>query len=139
MVTAVGEVAFTIEIPGFSIGRFAECGGLAVEYDVFEYQEGGQNDFVHKLRGRVRYPNVVLKRGLTQEQALLEWFRRAQDVAQRPTVVITLLAPDGSRVRRWACEDAFPVKWTGPSLNAGSNNVASEQLEFAHRGFLGGD
>jgi phage tail-like protein len=132
----VGEIAFTVEIPGFTIGRFSECAGLAVEYEVFEYQEGGQNDFVHRLRGRVRYPNVVLKRGLTEEQGLLEWFARTQDVAERPTVVITLRAPDARAVRRWACMGAFPVKWTGPSLNAGSNGVATEQLEIAHRGFL---
>jgi|Tabmets5t2r1_1033131.scaffolds.fasta_scaffold18909_2 phage tail-like protein len=132
----VGEIAFTVEIPGFTIGRFSECTGLAVEYEVFEYQEGGQNDFVHRLRGRVRYPNVVLKRGLTEEQGLLEWFARTQDVAERPTVVVTLRAPDARAVRRWACTGAFPVKWTGPSLNAGSNGVATEQLEIAHRGFL---
>jgi phage tail-like protein len=132
----VGELAFTVEIPGFAIGRFSECAGLAVEYEVLEYQEGGQNDFVHKLRGRVRYPNVTLKRGLTEERGLLEWFARAQDVAKRPTAVITLRAPDARPVRRWACEGAFPLKWAGPSLNAGSNGVASEQLEFAHRGFL---
>jgi phage tail-like protein len=132
----VGELGFLVEIPGFQIGHFAECTGLAVEYEVLEYQEGGQNDFVHKLRGRLRYPNVVLKRGLTEQRGLLEWFARAQDVARRPTVVIRLCAPDGSTVRSWACADAFPIKWTGPSLNAASNGVASEQLELAHRGFL---
>jgi phage tail-like protein len=134
----VGELAFTVEIPGYTIGRFAECAGLTVEYEVFEYQEGGQNDFVHKLRGRVKYPNVTLKRGMTDEQGLLDWFTRAQDVGDRPTVVITLRAPDARPVRRWVCTGAFPVKWTGPSLNAGSTSVATEQLEFAHRGFLPG-
>jgi phage tail-like protein len=132
----VGELAFTVETPGFELGRFAECTGLSVEYEVLEYQEGGQNDFVHKLRGRMKYPNVVLKRGVTDQRGLLEWFAQAQDVGARPTVTITLRAPDATPVRRWACTDAFPVKWTGPSLNAGSNAIASEQLELAHRGFL---
>ena len=132
----IGELAFTVEIPGYTIGRFAECAGLTVEYEVLEYQEGGQNDFVHKLRGRVKYPNVTLKRGLTEEQGLLEWFKRAQDVGARPTVLIALRAPDARPLQRWACTGAFPVKWTGPSLNAGSSSFATEQLEFAHRGFL---
>lgn len=134
----VGELAFSVDIPGFTIGRFSECGGLAVEYEVVEYQEGGQNDFVHKLRGRMRYPNVVLKRGLTRQRALLEWFTQTQRVIDRPTVVITLRSADAAEVRRWACVGAFPIKWTGPSLNAGSTGVATEQLELAHRGFLPG-
>ena len=40
-------------------------------------------------------------------------------------------------MRSWAFTDAFPVKWTGPALNAGSNDVATETLEIAHHGFGG--
>ena len=40
-----------------------------------EYMEGGVNDFVHKLRGRVKFPNLVLKRGVTHEEALLQVVR----------------------------------------------------------------
>jgi len=37
-------------------------------------------------------------------------------------------------VRSWVLDGAFPVKWQGPNLNAGSNSVATETLEIAHRG-----
>ena len=56
------------------INQFAECSGLSLEYDMFEYQEGGQLGFVHKFRGALKYPNLVLKRGVTYEDALLTWF-----------------------------------------------------------------
>ena len=41
---------FRVDV-GETIGYFTECTGLAMEYDVMEYTEGGVNDFVHKLVG----------------------------------------------------------------------------------------
>jgi phage tail-like protein len=133
----VPELGFKVEIPGLApIGYFSECSGLSLEYEIEEYKEGGQNRFSHKLRGRLKYPNLVLKRGVTHEVALLEWFFKAQNRGDRPSVTVTLVGPDGADVRKWAFERAFPVKWTGPTLNAGSNNVATETLEIAHNGFV---
>jgi len=71
------------------LGYFTEVTGLSVEYEVFEWQEGGQNTYVHKLRGRAKYPNIVLKRGITHESALLDWFRE-----HTASVVVT--TDDGS-------------------------------------------
>ncbi|MGI8633131.1 MAG: phage tail protein [Solirubrobacterales bacterium] len=130
----VGELRFTLEIPDLTIGMFTECTGLGVEFDLKEYREGGENGFVHKLRGALTYPNLILTRGVTHEDALLKWFFRTQQRAERPTVTVSLLGPGAQRVRSWALEGAFPVRWQGPSLNAGSSNVATETLEIAHRG-----
>ena len=102
---------------------------------MFEWQEGGENRFVHKLRGRAKYPNIVLKRGITHEDALLGWFQKCQTKMDRREGHIDLLGDDGKPVRRFAFEGAFPVKWTGPNLNAASTNIATEQLEIAHTGF----
>jgi phage tail-like protein len=30
---------------------------------------------------------------------------------------------------------AFPIKWQGPSFNAGSSTIATEALEIVHEGF----
>ena len=47
-----------------SLGTWTKCEGLAVEYEIFEYQEGGQNEYVHRLPGRCKYTNVKLTRPL---------------------------------------------------------------------------
>lgn len=131
-----GELRFRVELPGVLIGRFSECSGLAMEYEVLDYQEGGRTGFVHKLRGQLKYSNLTLKRGMTHEQALATWFFAAQARDQRPTMTVFLLGPDGAEVRHWAYSAAFPVKWQGPSFNAGSTNIATETLEIAHAGLV---
>ena len=135
-VDPLAELSFLIEIQGREIGRFATCTGLGVEYDVLEYAEGGNNEYVHQLRGRVRYPNVVLGRGITHEDELLRWLFAAEPPSQRPTVTITMNDPTGKPVRHFALAAALPVRWTGPSAQRGASGTATESLEISHAGFV---
>jgi phage tail-like protein len=133
----VGELRFTIKLPNNTeLGRFRECTGLAAEIECKDYNEGGVNDYVHKLPTRMKYPNLVLKRGVTYEDALLKWLWSVQRELVRGNVTIQLMGPDLDRegVRTWVFSNAFPVKWTGPNLNAGSNQIATETLEIVHTG-----
>ena len=131
----VPELRFKVVLqPELPIGRFSECTGLSVEVETKEYMEGGSNDFVHKLPTRVKYPNIVLKRGVTHEEALLQWFMESRYTPKRRDMTISLFGPGTKLVRSWVFMNAYPVKWTGPNLNAGSNAVASEQLEIVHNG-----
>jgi phage tail-like protein len=133
----VGELRFTVTLPGgVELGRFRECTGLAAEIEVKDYNEGGVNDFVHKLPTRMKYPNLVLKRGVTYEDALLKWLWSVRHEIVRGDVIIQLKGPDldPGGVRTWTFSQAFPVKWTGPNLNAASNQVATETLEIVHTG-----
>jgi phage tail-like protein len=132
----VGALRFLVKADDCTIGRFAHCHGLSAEYEIEEYAEGGQNAFVHKLRGRMRYPNLVLSRGITHESGLMDWFLQTKKAGERGNISVSLLGPDGKPVRRWGFEGAFPVRWEGPVLNARSHTAATETLEIAHRGFV---
>ena len=133
----VGELRFKVEIEELTIGMFSECSGIQVEWEIEERREGGENRFVHKLRGGMKYPNLVLKRGITYEPVLLKWLFQTKDWDKRGNVTVKLMGPDSTNpVRTWAFSNAFPVKWTGPTLNAASNNIATETLEIAHRGLV---
>jgi phage tail-like protein len=92
--------------------------------------------FVHRLRGRARYPNIVLSRGVTFEDELLKWFFAVEQPDQRPTLTIALLDQLGNQVRHWALDAAQPVRWSGPDGKAQSNGAARESLEVSHIGFL---
>lgn len=131
----LSELSFTVLRNNAAIGKFVECTGLAAEYDVVDYHEGGNNDFVHRLRGRIRYPNVTLKRGVTTEDALLDWFYEVKASAARPPITIQLTDMLGAPLREFTLNSALPVRWTGPSISAGSSSPASESLEIAHLGF----
>jgi phage tail-like protein len=133
----VAELRFKVEVQGVSIGRFSECTGISVEIETKDYMEGGSNEYVHKLPTRIKYPNVVLKRGVTHEDALLKWFWESRFSVQRRDMTISLMGPGAKLVRTWAFLNAYPVKWTGPNLNAGSNQIATETLEVVHNGLRG--
>src|SRR3954453_16816938 len=122
-------------VNGKTVGTFRECTGLEVEWEVLEYAEGGENRFIHKLPGRAKHPNLVLKRGITSETALLDWFFACQDKTDRHDLTVSLCDNTGHVVRSWSFSGAWPVKWQGPTLNAGATTLATETLEIAYDGF----
>ncbi len=139
----VSAATFLFEVDGVEIGRFMEVNGLQVDVGVEELEEGGQNSFVHKLPGRMTWPNITLKRGITQNDSLLSWLAKSsgeQFAAQgnklaRSTAAITLLGPGAKRLRAWEFDGVFPVRWKGPDFAANSSEMAVEELEIAHHGF----
>ena len=125
---------FELDIQGHAVGYFTEVSGLSAEVEFQTYNEGGNNEFVHHLPTRVKYPNLVLKRGITDEDALLRWFKKTHVGADRQQVTVTMLSADSKPVRTWSFANAYPVKWTGPQFNVGQSAVATEALEIAHDG-----
>jgi phage tail-like protein len=76
-----------------------------------------------------------LKRGIIGDLTFWNWLVSAmQGNVQRTTVSIILLDENRSPVMRWNLVRAWPCKWTGPALNAKSNEVAIETLEICHEG-----
>ena len=130
----LGENHFVLQIEGLAIGAFREISGLQMEREVLEYGEGGNNDFVHKLLGRVKWPNLVLKRGVTNQDELVKWFWQTRESPAPKLVTVQLVDSALNPMRTWSFKDAYPVKWVGPTLNAGSDNAATEQLEVVHAG-----
>jgi phage tail-like protein len=129
---------FLVEIEGVITGGFSEVTGLSAQVESFDYREGGVNEYVHKIPGPATYPSpLTLKRGMSISDALWRWHEEARlgRVHRRSAVVMLL---DGKRnpVWIWAFRDAYPVRWSGPELRAGTSAVAIEALELAHRGLV---
>jgi phage tail-like protein len=132
--TAFTNYDIQLELPGLdqAIGTFSQCHGLELRFEVFPYQEGGNNDFIHQLPGPVQYPNLVLTGMVTDQDALFKWFWATHTQAERKEITLTLKSQ--GKTRSWTFADAFPVVWIGPTLEAGGAQLGTETLEIAHSG-----
>jgi phage tail-like protein len=134
---------FQLKIDTLTIGYFLEVSGLEVTVDVEKYEEGGENGFVHKFPGRMTWPNLVFKRGVTDDDALMQWVRESsgegfaanKNVLRRPTGAVSIVDHQGLSLRSWSLIAPFPVRWTGPRLSAKDSSALEEEVEVAHHGF----
>ncbi|GBF34825.1 hypothetical protein DCCM_3945 [Desulfocucumis palustris] len=133
-----GSFRFWVEIDGLLVAGFTEVSGLQSEVEVEEYREGGVNEYVHVLPRITKYPNIVLKRGVTSSDNLWGWYEKVTEGSiQRKNGSIILLSQQGLELWRWNFYDAYPTKWIGPELNSSGNDVAVETLEITHKGLKG--
>jgi phage tail-like protein len=126
---------FQLTVPGYdTIGNFTECGGLEVEFDVFQYAEGGNHETVYQLPGDMRYPNLHLARGMTDSKALHEWMWKTHHEPELKEIRVEFKDPGKRTLQAWSFNEAFPVKWVGPRFAAGHDGIGTEELHIAHAG-----
>jgi phage tail-like protein len=126
---------FLVEIESISIASFSEVSGLQVEMETEAYREGGVNNFVHTFPKGIKHQPLVLKRGITDSYDLWDWYKEVIDgVISRKDVTVVLMDSSGNEKKRWFFLNAYPIKWTGPTLKADSNTIAIESIELAHQG-----
>ena len=117
--------------------RFQAVSGLSVEYDVEEYKEGGENRFTHKLPGRTKYADLVLKRGMLTDSEVTKWCLAAfRDRDFKPAdISVILMNEKGEPLRTWNVAHAIPKKWSVTDLNANDSAVVIETLELIYQYF----
>jgi phage tail-like protein len=121
---------FRIEIEGVTQGAFTAVDGLEVTVDVVTYADGSDL-LVRKRPGRVRYGNIVLRRGFVNSQELWNWFKAVADGSvQRRAGSIILGADDGSEVLRYNFFEGWPCRWKSFSLDASVSEALVEELEI---------
>jgi phage tail-like protein len=130
---------FKLEIDGIQRAGFRECTGLDADQAPVEYREGDEKVFTpRKLAGLVKYSNIVLKGGITDDHSLWDWKKKFIDgkgtFSERKNGSIVLMDEAGEEKLRWNFVHAWPTKWAGPSFNATANEVAIESLDIAHEG-----
>jgi len=82
---------------------------------------------------RHAFETVVLRRALSRSTDLYDWRRNVADGRNdRRDVSLELLdGPGGRPVNAWRLVGAWPVRWSGPALDALGSEVACEELEIA--------
>ena len=131
------SICFIVKMDQVDLGAFQSCEGLGCEVSVEPRESGGNNAFVYQLPGPLRYTNVRLTRPIDSQSArIAQMFAGMANSVTRSTLTIEAMTANGDVVCTWQLQEAFPVRWTGPSLNVASPGVATETLEIAHHGFL---
>jgi phage tail-like protein len=132
--------AVAISVPGIPgalcHASFAECDGLEMTMEVKTIREGGNNAAQVRLFGAVTYGTLTLKRGMTSNFDLWDWFESLYE-ANKPTtrgdVTVTVFAADGIKENvEFFLERCLPLKLKAPPLNAKDGTVAIEELQLAY-------
>jgi phage tail-like protein len=129
---------FYLDVGGKVTGLFKECSGIGSESEVVEHKvvDKGGVPVVMKVPGPLKWQNVVLKRGVTNDMEIWNWRKKIEDgnvKEARMDCSITMYDQVTQKeVARWNFFSAWPVKVSGPSLNAGTNEIAVEELTIAH-------
>jgi phage tail-like protein len=139
MAEVIGGLRWYLEIDGITEGIFREVSGLDSETEVIEHRVTGKggNLVVHKIPGALKWSNITLKRGITDDRKLHDWrvdIENGLVESKRKNGSVTCYAPDNSVVAKYTFKNAWPCKWSGPSLNAAGNELAVEELQLAHEG-----
>lgn len=132
-----GQFNFLIEIDGVTTAGFSEASGLTSDTNIMEYRNGSEPlpSTVRKLPGLIKFGNITLKRGYTQDITLWTWRQTVLNgTPQRTTGTVTLLDEARNPVLSWTFTQGWPTKLEGPGLNGKTSEVAVEILEIAHEG-----
>ncbi|MGP3220868.1 phage tail protein [Serratia bockelmannii] len=140
MATAAKTMGSTYPIPTYrfvvSVGKdqmsFSSVSGLDQSVQLVKYQDGTGNLF--QMPGQIEPLTITLKRGVVPKQSqLYDWINGISfNRVEKKDVLISLTNETGSELLvTWNVMNAFPTKWTGPSLDATSNEVAFEELTLA--------
>ena len=118
--------------------EFSECDGLEMTMEVKTMREGGDNTRQIHLAGPVSYGQLTLKRGMTKNFDIWDWFEAVQkNVRLRVNGEVQMLASNlGDRERAknviFTLTGCVPVKVRAPSLNASEGVIAIEELAVAY-------
>lgn len=131
-----GGYNFAVEMDGITRMGFKQVSGFDSSSEPTKYREGTDPSLGQRqLPGLLSFTNISLQRGITDDHSLWDWRQSVVNGAPvRRTISIILRDDAGNEKIRWNVKNCWPVKWSGPNLDATSDAVGIETLELAHEG-----
>lgn len=127
---------FSLSIDGLTLGFFTGCSGIGVDLEPITFKEGDGTKIIERKRpGRPKYTEVVLKRGLTQNRVLYDWFDQVVKAEGKPpykTGSIVIYGRESNEVARFNLTQCWPSKLSVSDLSAGSDDVMIEEVTIQH-------
>ena len=126
---------FGLEIDGVELARFTAVSGLGYESEIVSFQDTLADGKVitRKRPGRISFPDIVLKRGLSADNALVEWYQTVVDgQVERKSGSVVIYDQTSTEIGRWNFENGWIAKWSASDLDAGSDDIMIEEVTIAH-------
>ncbi len=115
---------------------FSECDGLEVSMEVKTIREGGNNGRQIRLSGPLAFGQLVLKRGVTRDTDLWDWFQDSfNDPSLRARAEVVMFSSEAGTfeaTKRFVLDGCVPVKLKAPALNAKDGLIAIEEMQIAY-------
>lgn len=127
---------FYVEMESDLKASFTECSGLDVQIDKEVFSEGGVNEQQRVLLKQVKFGEITLKRGITNDLTFWDWINKIlkDGRAERRNISILVFNQAGETMQAWTLQGAVPVGWKTPTLQADASSVAIEELTLAFEG-----
>lgn len=113
---------------------FQKVSGLDSKTEIESRCQGGDNNSVYYLPIKTTYGNLILEKGRTTNLSILMNINNIfNSIRVVPiNILITALNIKGKTASAWLIENAFPVRWSVSDLDAKSNEVIVDTLEFTY-------
>ena len=123
---------------------FQEVTGLEHEVETEEVAAGGENAYKIKYPGRMKYNNIVMKRGHAPGGGMLWTHFQMRFFPENGIIApiflmdleVDLVDEKENPVTSWTIKRAYPVKWNVGGLNSMDSKFLVESIEFAHHGIM---
>ena len=136
---------FYFEADGLTDKQILEVSGLSAENPAAGGDKVmGSSKNAMNLRQaaptRVKFTPVVVKVVATTNKDLYKWYEdcnknaggKSEWSSNRKAASVTVYDQGGEMKARWELQNAYPTKYEGPKLEAGSADVANETITLVH-------
>lgn len=114
---------------------FSDVDGLEMNIEPKTIREGGRNTGPVHMAGGVGYGQLSLKRGMTANFDLWNWFEAVAAPGNgglRGSADIVMLAGDGTQQAQFRLTGCLPIKLKAPALNAKDGLIAIEEMSILY-------
>lgn len=118
---------------------FSECDGLEMTMEPKTIRAGGRNTGPVHLSGPLSYGQLTLKRGMTSNFDLWNWFEQMYKKDQsgyRTSATVVMRGADQSDQAVFQLTGCLPIKLKAPGMNAKDGIVAIEEIQIAYETLL---
>lgn len=130
---------FGLEVDGQEIGYFSNLTGLGQENAVVEHKQKTKDGkmTIRKVPGQLSWDDITLKRGVTSGKDLWDWRQlvvqgKVDEARKNGSIIV--YDHEMSKLASWKFTNGWPSKWSGGDLDAGSDDVFTEELTIVHEG-----